>query len=220
MTTTDAKGIVFLQDTDDISPFHTLINVLQAGTSNALDAKTRITRVANLTERNALTGASPSNPLYVHRSDAGFGRQLEVTTGGSVWFTVGSIARARFLTPTASGSLGSALNIVDWQGIEASPFGTNAYTLRVNASMAASLPPGLGVQIDIIMDDTVVATNKITNAGGSSNSVTVTADKTTMFSDALAHTVRVVLTPLAGSITVLTGTTNFVEIHGNVSSAL
>jgi len=70
MTTTDANGIVYLQDTDDISPFHTLINVLQAGTSNALDAKTRITRVANAAERNALTGASPTNPIYVHRVDS------------------------------------------------------------------------------------------------------------------------------------------------------
>jgi len=54
MTTTDANGIVYLQDTDDISPFHTLINVLQAGTSNALDAKTRITSVINMAARDAL----------------------------------------------------------------------------------------------------------------------------------------------------------------------
>lgn len=37
MTTTDSNGIVFLEETDPISPFHTLINTLQAGTSTALD---------------------------------------------------------------------------------------------------------------------------------------------------------------------------------------
>lgn len=38
MTTTDANGIVFLEETDPISPFHTLMNTLQQGTSDAIDA--------------------------------------------------------------------------------------------------------------------------------------------------------------------------------------
>lgn len=38
MTTTNANGIVFLEETDPISPFHTLMNTLQQGTSDALDA--------------------------------------------------------------------------------------------------------------------------------------------------------------------------------------
>jgi hypothetical protein len=38
MTTTDSNGIVFLEDTDPISPFHTLMNVLQQGTSDAIAA--------------------------------------------------------------------------------------------------------------------------------------------------------------------------------------
>jgi len=37
MTTTNSSGIVFLEETDPISPFHTLINLLQTGTSNALN---------------------------------------------------------------------------------------------------------------------------------------------------------------------------------------
>jgi len=36
MTTTDSNGIVFLETTDNISPFHTLINTLQTGTSTAI----------------------------------------------------------------------------------------------------------------------------------------------------------------------------------------
>jgi len=98
MTTTDANGIVYLQDTDDISPFHTLINVLQSATSNALNAKIRIARVANITERNALAvslGASPTNPLYTHRTDAPAGAQLEYTTNGTTWTTLGARVGAK-----------------------------------------------------------------------------------------------------------------------------
>jgi len=36
MTTTDANGIIFLEETDAISPFHTLINGLQTATSTAI----------------------------------------------------------------------------------------------------------------------------------------------------------------------------------------
>jgi len=38
MATTDGNGIVFLEETDPISPFHTMINTLQQGTSDALQA--------------------------------------------------------------------------------------------------------------------------------------------------------------------------------------
>lgn len=38
MTTSNANGIIFLEETDPISPFHTLMNVLQQGTSDAIDA--------------------------------------------------------------------------------------------------------------------------------------------------------------------------------------
>lgn len=37
MTTTNSRGIVFLEESDPISPFHTLINVLQQGTSDAIN---------------------------------------------------------------------------------------------------------------------------------------------------------------------------------------
>lgn len=54
--------------------------------------------VANITERAAVggllaaqgTGVSPSNPIYVHRFDAGAGRELEWSPDGANWRTVGS----------------------------------------------------------------------------------------------------------------------------------
>lgn len=38
MTTSDANGIIFLEETDPIAPFHTLMNTLQQGTSDAITA--------------------------------------------------------------------------------------------------------------------------------------------------------------------------------------
>lgn len=38
MTTTDSRGIVYLEDTDLISPLHTTLNTLQSGTSAAIGA--------------------------------------------------------------------------------------------------------------------------------------------------------------------------------------
>lgn len=69
MSTTDSNGIVFLEETDIISPFHTMMNTLQSGTSGALKAARRgplyaentAARDAKLTEY----GSSASNPLWV-----------------------------------------------------------------------------------------------------------------------------------------------------------
>lgn len=95
MATIDSNGIVFLEETDPISPFHTTINTLQQGTSDAIgsfgsgsDGSFIIHYVANTTARSALaTTYSPtaSKPLYVYRGDATVGLELEVTENGSSW---------------------------------------------------------------------------------------------------------------------------------------
>jgi hypothetical protein len=70
MTTTDATtGIVFLEETDPITPFHTLINGLQTATSNSLKSTRKgYLYAANNTDRDAyLTtyGSSATAPLWV-----------------------------------------------------------------------------------------------------------------------------------------------------------
>lgn len=73
MTTTDSNGIVFLEETDPISPLQTTINTLQTATSLALSTMTRSPRfAANAAARNALLaslGSSATSPLYVHQQD-------------------------------------------------------------------------------------------------------------------------------------------------------
>lgn len=70
MTTTDSNGIMFLELSDNISPFHTLMNSLQSATSAAVEKATRgPLYAANTTARNALLtqyGSSASNPLWVY----------------------------------------------------------------------------------------------------------------------------------------------------------
>lgn len=69
MTTTDSMGILYLEATDNITPFATTVNALQSATSNAVKKATRgPLYAANNTERNALLsqyGSSASNPLWV-----------------------------------------------------------------------------------------------------------------------------------------------------------
>lgn len=100
MATTDSNGIVFLEETDPISPFHTTMNVLQQGTSDALsgirDGSNDILvvhQVADTSERSSLAaayGPTASKPLYVDRQDAPAGQKLERTEDGSTWAAVGA----------------------------------------------------------------------------------------------------------------------------------
>lgn len=90
MATFDANGILFYEETDAVSPLHTLLNAGQQSVSDAFSGMTRIYVVQNTTEREALVALYPpttSAPLYVHRVDAGSGRELERTLDGTNWQT-------------------------------------------------------------------------------------------------------------------------------------
>lgn len=110
MATTDSNGIVFLEETDPISPFHTTINTLQQGTSDALsgikDGSNDILvihQVADTSERAALAvayGPTASKPLYVNRANAGAGKEMEYTTDGSTWRTVAATPNWKAYTPS------------------------------------------------------------------------------------------------------------------------
>lgn len=89
----DNEGIMYLEDTDSISPLNATINALQAGTSDTLDSNIRIWRVANVSERNALaTSHTPSadKPLAVWRKDSPLENKIEVTEDGTTWTALGN----------------------------------------------------------------------------------------------------------------------------------
>ncbi len=86
MTTTDSNGIVFLEDTDTISPLHTLMNTLQQGTSDVIkETRHGPLYAANNTERDmyyATYGASSTEPLWVDVAGV-----LYRTIDGTNWVT-------------------------------------------------------------------------------------------------------------------------------------
>ena len=95
MGTTDANGVYFYEDTDPVSPLHTLLNLGQTSISTALSnqlaASSRIYPIANEAARAALVAKYPpsaSKPLYAHRANAPVGRELEYTTDGTRWRSV------------------------------------------------------------------------------------------------------------------------------------
>lgn len=84
----DNEGVMYLEDTDSISPLNATLNTLQAATSDVISSTTRIFPVANVTARDALVSKYPpttARPLVVWRSDAAAGAQLEYTTNGTTW---------------------------------------------------------------------------------------------------------------------------------------
>lgn len=70
MTTTDANGIAFLEDTDLVAPLHTTINMLQSATSEVVGSVRRGPLfAADQAERDLLLttfGSSPTEPLVVN----------------------------------------------------------------------------------------------------------------------------------------------------------
>lgn len=103
MTTTDSNGILFLDLSDNISPFHTLMNSLQSATSTAVEKATRgPLYAANNTARDALLtqyGSSASNPLWVNTAGV-----LEIHNGTS-W----SVFQPALTYMTSTGAGGGGL---------------------------------------------------------------------------------------------------------------
>ncbi len=120
--------------------------------------------------------------------------------------------RLREIPVTIYGALGSALDIATPQTIAASPLGAGSYVLRASASMQGTCPAGTGLQMDIMLDGVVIATNKGTNAAASGNTITAAANRSVKISDTASHIVRAVVTPLSGTVTLIADTTRFFEI--------
>ena len=115
MAITDSNGIVFLEETDPISPFHTTINALQQGTSDAFstikdgsDGEIILHYVASTAARGALAtayGPTASKPLYVYRGDATVGEELEVTEDGVTWNIIPKTTTWASYTPALTASV-------------------------------------------------------------------------------------------------------------------
>ena len=171
MTTTDSNGIVFLEESDIISPFHTLVNVLQQGTSDAIDdvttvidSKITILHRDTIAERDALTAStSTDNPLFVYVKETGL---LYVGDDATNWKALPtSDLAANFLfgtTKTTPAPAAGTLPIIE--------FGRRVYTSvsggQYTLTYTNAFPNGIGGVIAFV-------------AGGSAASIIGNADNLT-----------------------------------------
>lgn len=90
MATVDSNGIIRVEDSDNVSPLHPVLNSIASSVSARFDDDVQFHRVDNLTQRNALVGSplpSNDNPLFVWRKNAGAGRQFEYSVNGTDWYS-------------------------------------------------------------------------------------------------------------------------------------
>lgn len=113
MTTTDSKGIVFLEESDIISPFHTLINGLQTGTSNAVgDIQTDVAALE--TTVTEIAGTDPVDVPYKDSSwvvQTGAARPKYFKRDGIASLTSGRIIKASGSTSFSANAETPFLNI-------------------------------------------------------------------------------------------------------------
>ena len=124
----------------------------------------RIITVANVTHRNALAAAlapSADNPVYVHRTDAAAGQNLEVTTDGITWKPVQpAVQRGTTLcTPTAANTI-IGVTVTFPVPFATTPTVLSTVSTTANAQAFAYVAgvTTTGFQI-LFRRDTVVATN-------------------------------------------------------------
>lgn len=91
MATTDSNGIVFLEETDPISPFHTTINTLQQGTSDAISAARPWV--------GSLAGSRINDPVFIVGNES-----LTTNANGAVTLNLSSrVSAVQFFDVTAVG---------------------------------------------------------------------------------------------------------------------
>lgn len=139
--TLNAAGIEVPQGTD---PFDPDGDMREMGLSLASRV---IVPVANTAGRAAIESAVAARPLYVHRDDAGAGRQLEVKTATDAWQTVAAESDAGWVGLLGVGGWGGdapqgrVLNGVVYLRGDFKPLGSG--TVAFSAPQMGNLPAAI-----------------------------------------------------------------------------
>ena len=218
MATTDANGQVFYGPTDPIEPIQSLFNGISTAVSSKLGATTQIGRIANVAGRAAAVSArsarpiTAADPLWVLRTDAARGRQLEATDDGTNWYAVSPPDLTRKVAQTSSGTLssGSSVNLAADQTVTAQPFGVRDWQVEHTARVRVSVPAGLGVLLDLTLNGSAYSSTYWTNPGSSAHTVTLAVSDIVEVTG--TSTANIVLnarvTAVAGTITIQNAPTN------------
>jgi hypothetical protein len=129
---------------------------------------------------------------------------------GTTWVAMHK-TQFRRVPATASGTLasGGSADLCTAQSIPVWPFGAGVnYWLDVDASCHVSaLPAGEGVKIELLYDGVMQDGDIYSNGGASSCQYTLRARSGMTIGDSSAHTIRAVVTNLAGGSTLTLDTT-------------
>lgn len=147
MTTTDSNGIVFLQETDTLTPFQTMINTLQSGTSAAVGkALVGPLPAANTTERDALLatyGASTSRPLWVDMA----GQLMRHTgSGGSGGWQTIAAAPTGWTNLTTYGTVGGNVNST----LQTNRIGNMVFANGILRPNSGTIPGGESTSVGVV----------------------------------------------------------------------
>jgi hypothetical protein len=84
-------------------------------------------------------------------------------------------------------------------------FGTSVnYVVDIDAVVSVSLPSGLGVKMEVLVDGVLQDGDTFTNPGTSTHTYTSHVRCAATFADNTSHSIVAVITALAGTITVST----------------
>ena len=90
---TTPHGLYYPEDTVNVSPLHPVLAAMQTSMDDYLDENPVIHPIANTAGRAALIAEYPpttATPLFIWRADAPAGQNLEVTTNGTTWTSIGA----------------------------------------------------------------------------------------------------------------------------------
>lgn len=181
MATTDTNGMVFYGPTDPVEPLQGLFNGISTAVSSRLGADTQIRRINNVAGRTAAVAGragrpiTAADPLIVWRMDAINMMNLEATTNGSDWYALNPPSLSRKASQTASGTLssGNSVLVTPNQTISARPFGVRDWQIQHSGNMQASVPAGLGVRLELLLNNSSYSQAYWTNPGSSAHTVTL-----------------------------------------------
>lgn len=160
MGTIDSNGVYFYEDTDAVSPLHTLLNIGQQSVSDALSHRTR--GVANTTERNALlttVGATADKPLIVYRRDT---ETFEISDGGAFKaFAGGTSANITFTVSGYTGATNAVPRVTregsrvfaDGEILQTGNLSVAAKTFYTIASIPSAFAPVRTVTVPVVSKD-------------------------------------------------------------------
>lgn len=135
------------------------------------NATARAQLIADLAAGTPARTPSPARPVFVWRTDAAKGMQLEATENGTDWYAVSPPGLTRFVNASASGSFGSGnILLAPEQTIPARPFGVRDWMLQIQGVINGQIQPQGGMTMQILFDGTIIRSIPWTNAGTTASS--------------------------------------------------